>query len=81
MPDREVVTPLGLGDCIGLVDDTANVEWIVVIKATGEPWFFRNPHVRFAPCVTDGRPAVSSFDNISRMLQRQIDRYKKNGWL
>ncbi len=77
----DVLTPLGPATCIGIVDETDEIEWVTFVKATGEPWFFRNPHVRLAVTVTSGRTAVSPFTDISPALQRQIDRYKTNGWL
>jgi hypothetical protein len=77
----DVMTPLGAATCIGVVDEIENVEWVVFIKATGEPWFFRNPHVRRNHDVTSGLGPVSPFTEISKKLQRQIDRYRQNGWL
>lgn len=81
LPEREVITPLGRAVCFGIVDQTDNVEWVTFLIATGEIWFWRNPHIRVAPFVTSGRPGVSAFRDISPALQRQIDRYKANGWL
>ena len=77
----EVITPLGPAECRGVVDGTENVEWVTFIKATGEPWFWRNPEIRLAPCITAGRPAVSPFPPPSAKLAREIARYKANGWL
>lgn len=79
--DRAVLTPLGPAMAIGLLDDTDEVEWITYIKATGEPWFFRNPHVRFINTATDGRPDVSPFTDLGPKLERQVKRYKQKGWI
>lgn len=77
----DVITPLGPAICVGLVDDTDNVEWVTFIKSTGEPWFWRNPDIRLLGDATSGRPDVSPFDKPSAKVARQIARYKKNGWL
>jgi hypothetical protein len=79
--DRYVITPLGPAVCFGLIDDTDAVEWITFIKSTGEPWFFRNQHIRFDNTATNGRPDVSAFTELGPKLERQIARYKKNRWL
>lgn len=77
----DVLTPLGPAICIGIVDDTDAVEWVTFIKSTGEPWFWKNPQIRIQFDVTSGYSLPSPFTDISDQLQRQIDRYKKNGWL
>jgi hypothetical protein len=77
----DVITPLGPATCIGIIDDVENVEWVTFIKATGEPWFFRNPHIRYNNDATNGRPTPSPFTELGPKLSRQVDRYKRNGWL
>jgi hypothetical protein len=81
IPDRNVLTPLGPAVCVGVVCDSEIVEWITFIKATGEPWFWRNQYIRLDPEVTSGRPGVSPFPPLSKGLQAHVERYKQNGWL
>ena len=50
-----VITPLGPALAMFLEGGNVGREWICFIKATGEPWAFRNPYVRLAPDISDGR--------------------------
>lgn len=81
LPHFDVVTPLGPAVCVGILDDTDNVEWVTFIKATGEPWFWRNPDIRRATDITQGRHSVSPFRPPGAELLKHTERYKKAGWL
>src|SRR4029077_4686213 len=81
LPHFDVVTPLGPAICVGIITDTENVEWGTFIKSTGEPWFFRNPHIRLNNDATNGRPDVSPFTELGPKLMRQVARYRVSGWL
>lgn len=81
LPPFDVLTPLGPATCIGICNDSDNVEWVTFIKSTGEPWFWRNYHIRSWPSVTNARPEPSPFTHINMLLAEQISRYKQNGWL
>lgn len=77
----DVLTPLGPAKCVGICDEGNTVEWVTFIKATGEPWFWRNPHVRMSWDATSGLGGPSPFTNLSEKIERHIKRYKDNGWL
>lgn len=77
----DCITPLGPAVCRGIIDEGESVEWVTFIKATGEPWFWRNPQFRIAPDITAGRSFVSPFAEPDTKLAQQIKRYKDNGWL
>lgn len=76
-----VLTPLGPAICIGVLADLDDVEWVTFIISTGEPWFWRNPHIRLRPNVTNGYGKASPFINLNEHVLKQIERYKQNGWL
>jgi hypothetical protein len=77
-----VLTPLGAGLAyLYEGEGRSGVEWLVFIKRTGEPWFFRNPHVRLMTDTTEGIGPVSQFTEIGPLLEKQIARYQANGWL
>lgn len=76
-----VITPLGPATCIGIISDADDVEWVTFIESTQEPWFWRNPYIRRRRNVTNCLMETSAFSNINPVLQKQIDRYKKSGWL
>lgn len=77
----DCVTPLGLADCIGYVWDTQQTEWVCRINETGEVFNFRNKEFRLAATVTNGHPDVSPFTELNEKTQRQVERYRQNGWL
>ena len=55
-PYLNVITPLGAARAIGVTSGEADqTMWLVFIKATGEPWYFRNPYIRLAPEISEGR--------------------------
>lgn len=81
-PPFDVLTPLGLAVCNGLEVDGQNVEWLCWIKATGEPWFWRNPQIRMSWDITSGLPLASPFTEYPNVkLQKMINYYIKNNWL
>jgi hypothetical protein len=81
-PYLDVITPLGPARAVFLVEGEADhILWLVFIKATGEPWFFRNPYIRWAPAPSDGRGEPSPFIDLPPGLDKHIERYRKNGWL
>lgn len=81
-PPIHVLTPLGPGLAfIYEGEGRSGVEWLVFIKRTGEPWFFRNPHIRLADDTTESIGPASPFTKLGKLLERHVDRYKKNGWL
>jgi hypothetical protein len=81
-PYLNVITPLGPARAIGVTTGEADQTlWLVFIKATGEPWYFRNPYIRWAPEISEVRGYPSPFIDIPPGLQRHIDRYQANGWL
>jgi hypothetical protein len=78
----DVITPLGHATCVGMIEiGEDDVEWLTWITATGECWFWRNPHIRRVAHVTGGRPGYSPFSKINEALHRQIIRYINGGWL
>lgn len=81
MQDFDCLTPLGDGVCKGFWVEGDVTEWLVDIKKTGEPWWFRNEDFRFGATVTNRRDKVSPFNKPNQKLAKQIERYKKNGWL
>jgi hypothetical protein len=81
LPHFPVITPLGPATCVGILDDQDDVEWVTWILATGEPWLWRNPHVRLRRNVTNGLLATSPFSGLNEPTLKQIERYKQNGWL
>jgi hypothetical protein len=81
LPHFPVDTPLGHALCIGVFDDTQNVEWCTFIDSTGECFWWANEHIRLPATVTNGRPSVSPFTRLSSKILAQIDRYKLNGWI
>lgn len=81
LPEFDCITPLGPATCIGVHAETEDIVWATFIKATGEPWFWRNPEFRRVPCITSGRTGLSPFPEPSEKLAREIERYKQNGWL
>ena len=81
LPHFQCITPLGPAICIGVIDETDDVEWVTFINATGEPWYWRNPEFRLAPCITAGRSSVSPFPPPSEKLAKEIKRYRDNDWL
>jgi len=81
-PAIDVITPLGPAQAIVMdVGETGQMMWLVFIKATGEPWFFRNPYIRQGMDISEGRGFVSPFLDVPPGLEKHIERYKKNGWL
>jgi hypothetical protein len=76
-----VITPLGPATCVGIVSNLDDVEWVTFIDSTQEPWFWRNPYIRRRRNVTNCLMTTSPFSNINPVLQAQIDRYKRSGWL
>ncbi len=81
-PAFDVLTPLGIAECNGVDVDGQSVEWLCWIKATGEPFFWRNQCIRRNFDLTSGLPMASPFTEVpNTKLQSQIDRYIKNGWL
>lgn len=81
-PAIKVITPLGPAIAIGIdTGESGSAMWLVFIKRTGEPWFFRNPYVRLASDISEGWGPPSPFIDIPLGLEKHIDRYKKNGWL
>jgi len=45
-----------------------DVEWLTWITATGEPWFWRNPHIRLRRNVTNGLLASSPFSHLNEAV-------------
>lgn len=81
-PPIHVITPLGPGLAyIYEGEGRSGIEWLVFIKRTGEPWFFRNPHIRLADDLTENIGPSSQFTNLGLGLERQVKRYRENGWL
>lgn len=81
-PPIHVLTPLGAGLAyIYEGDGRSGVEWLVFIKRTGEPWFFRNMHVRLADDTTESIGPASPFTSLGWLLEKQVERYRINGWL
>jgi hypothetical protein len=81
-PYLDVITPLGAARAIGIETGEADqTMWLVFIKATGEPWYFRNPYIRWAPAISEGRGKPSPFFDIPPGLEKHIERYRKNNWL
>lgn len=81
-PAIEVITPLGAAQAIGVdVGESGQAMWLVFIKRTGEPWYFRNPYIRQAPDISEGRGSVSPFLDVPAGLEKHVERYKTNGWL
>lgn len=76
-----VYTPLGIAKCVGICDEQDDVEWVTFILATGEPWFWRNPHIRLRRNVTNGLLASSGFTGLNDPVLNQIKRYKASGFL
>lgn len=76
-----VMTPLGPAVCTGILDDLDDVEWLTWVLATGEPWFWRNPHIRLRRNVTNGLLTSSGFTGLNEVALRQIERYRTKGWL
>lgn len=76
-----VLTPLGPATCVGIIDEQDDVEWVTFILATGEPWFWRNPHLRLRRNATNGLLTSSGFSGINEAVMKHVDRYKANGWL
>jgi len=76
-----VITPLGPAVCTGVLAHLDDVEWVTWILATGEPWFWRNPHIRLRQNVTNGLRSTSPFRGLNAATMAQIERYKANGWL
>jgi hypothetical protein len=79
--DFDCITPLGPARCKGMLVYEDVTEWLTDINTTREVWWWRNPDFRFSSMVTDGSREPSPFGKPNPKLQRQIDRYKKNGWL
>lgn len=78
----DVYTPLGIAQCVGIWI-SEDPQWCCWIHSTGENWWFGNPHIRRRLTATHSpvRHGLSSYMKINKPLQRQIERYKKNGWL
>lgn len=74
------MTPLGPAECV-ILSPGDDDEWCCWIAATQEVWWFRNPFIRRRRNVSNGFYTSSPFSKINKPLQRQIERYKKNGWL
>lgn len=79
--DFDCITPLGPARCRGMWVAGDVTEWLCDIDATREPWWFANQDFRFGACVTDRGGAPSPFGEPNEELARQIERYRKNGWL
>lgn len=81
--DFDCITPLGPARCKGMLVsiDSDITEWLTDIDSTREAWWWRNPDFRFGSTVTDGSGVPSPFGKPNSDLQKQIDRYKQNGWL
>jgi hypothetical protein len=81
LPHFPVLTPLGPAVCVGILAEQDDVEWVTFILATGEPCFWRNPHIRLRRNVTNGLMQSSPFSHLNEAVLAQIERYKHNGWL
>jgi hypothetical protein len=79
--DFHCLTPLGPARCRGMWREGDVVEWLTDIDSTREPWWWRTPDFRFGSCVTDRGGEPSPFGEPNVDLVRQIERYRKNGWL
>lgn len=79
--DFDCVTPLGPARCRGMWTEGDITEWLCDIDATREPWWFRNPDFRFGASVSDRGGKPSPFGEPTPQLERQIARYRENGWL
>ena len=80
--DFDCITPLGPARCKGMYIEGDVTEWLTDINTTREPWWWRNHDFRFGSMVTDGsKESPSPFSTPNAKLKKQIDRYKKNGWL
>ena len=77
----DCLTPLGPARCVAFVWDSDDPEWICRIDRTGEIFNFGNNEFRMSASVTNGYPDVSPFDNLNGKTFRQIERYKRSGWL
>jgi hypothetical protein len=77
----EVITPLGPGQCWGWEPTQADTEWLVWQTRTGEPFWWRNKHVRRAPSVTNGLYPVSPFTGLNAETIAHVNRYKALGAL
>lgn len=80
-PGLPCITPLGPAMALGLDNDTANQEWVTVMDNTGENFNWGPEDIRFNASVSNRRREPSPFGRPNAKLQRQIDRYKANGWL
>lgn len=79
--DFDCITPLGEARCRGMFIDGDKTEWLTDIYTSREPWWWSNPNFRFGANVTDANGPPSPFCKPGRKLARQIERYKKSGWL
>lgn len=77
----DCITPLGPAQAIGYVWDTEQTEWCCRINRTGEVFNFTNKFFRLASTVTNGHPDVSPFEELNDKTRRQVERYRRNGWL
>lgn len=81
LPHFEVMTPLGLAVCIGVIADDDYPEWATWVISTGEAWFWRNRHIRMGRNATNGFVSSSPFCGLNPATLRHIKRYKTAGFL
>jgi hypothetical protein len=79
--DFDCMTPLGPARCKGMWLENDVTEWLCDIDRTREPWWFRNPDFRFGSTTSGREGPPSPFDAPNEPLARQIERYRKNGWI
>jgi hypothetical protein len=78
----DVLTPLGPAVCTGTTNEESDYPyWCTWIKATCEPWFWMNTHVRMRPTATNNMSIPSPFYKLGPGVLEHVERYKQNGWL
>jgi len=75
-PPLEMITPLGEAEAHFLESEGDRVFFGVFQKVSGENWWFENHLIRLAPCLTSGRPEVSTI-TLSTMMKSALAEHLK----
>ena len=70
-PSIPVLTPKGLGEAIGWIDDSKedHLKWIVFLNENGQCWTFENPQIRACPNWTIGRMVGKADADVVKEIQ------------
>lgn len=68
----DLVTPLGPAVAKFIESTADEIFWGCFVKETGECWWWRNPHIRLAPNISEGRYKTSEIEIPDDMRTRIV---------